>query len=142
MRQRGRAADDNLDAQISEIFFMSNEEILVQQQRWRLRNARRERVLVIAGLASALLVVLVLSPLWWFPLRVLMIKGEERGGVIARLGPPQVEWGKAEFQCMADWPCTVSKVQGGVLFYPRMGVGFYLYLDEHGRVAEVEVSGS
>lgn len=119
------------------------EELFRQQRAIHARNRRRQAVGW--GCATAA-VVLVAAMFWWhfgairFALRSSI--GRPVDEVIQKAGTPVRRWPAGAFDCARGYPCEREKARGEVLFFMRMGIGYYAWFDESGHLIGFDVNSS
>src|SRR3954471_10180424 len=68
--------------------------------------------------------------------------GDTMAEIVRDLGEPKERWPSGKFQCLPEWPCTVAKARGEVLFWYEFGTGHYFYFDDRRTLTETETVGS
>jgi len=107
---------------------------LFEQQAAVHRRNRRRRIVQAVVIGLSLLVVF--GGVYWafidLPLRLYLSRGHVPREVIGRAGEPLRAWKAGELECYEAYPCDRSKARGPVLFFMRMGIGYYVFFDGMG----------
>lgn len=121
-------------------------DLFAEQAAIRLANSRRRRYArfaIVFGVAAALAFgVTAYQEVVLVPVTLSRSRNATASEIEAKLGPPTRSWSTGTFDCYPQYPCDVAKARGEVLFYYRVGVGYYAYFDTDGRLFDFDVNGS
>ena len=117
---------------------------LFEQQAAIHRRNRRRRI--VQAVVSGLSLLVAFWVFYWafvdLPLRLCLSRGNIPQEVIGRAGEPLRAWKAGEFDGYEAYPGDRSKAKGPVLFFMRMGIGYYVFFDEKGALYEIDVTTS